>query len=146
MSVRAAGATIAAIGMAFASRADAPSAVKAQVLVALASTKGTTIDPRLAHFAEDLKRMHLAYTNFTVVGDTSLVLDLGKSGEVKLPTGKTATVEFRQVDTDGKLRMKIHSPGRGYVTYSAAIGEEFIFQAASLKTGDVYLFLNLVAP
>jgi hypothetical protein len=133
-----------AIGVAGISRANAPSAVKANVLVAEASMKGSTIDPKLEHFSKDMKRQKFAYTSFAVVAETSLDLEMGKPGEVKLPSGRLATVEFRQVDTDGKYRVKVHAQGLGYVTISRAAGKELFFQADSVHGGtDTWLILTL---
>ncbi len=145
MNLRVAGAMTVALALAVIGMADAPASIKVNVIVAEASTQGRSVDPRLAHFAHDMRKF--SYTSFVVASEASLSVDLGKSAEVKLPSGAKATVEFRQVDTDGKLRIKIHSPSRGYAIISRAPGKEIFFQADSQHGGaDTWLILTASAP
>ena len=150
MSGRVVGGTVMVIalvlGVSWLAEAASPK-IKVGVTVAAASMSGASVDTRLEHFAKDMKRQKLAYTNFAVTGESSFDLEEGKSGDITLPNGKTATVEFRQMDTDGKIRVKVHVPGRGYVTFSRAPGKELFFQADSVHGGaDTWLILVLAAP
>lgn len=150
MRGRVAGAALMVLGLAagvsWVARAASPK-IKVAATVAAASTNGNSVDARLEHFARDMKREKLAYTNYAVTGESSFELEEGKSGDIALPNGKSATVEFRQMDTDGKIRVKVHVPGRGYVTFSRAPGKELFFQADSVRGGaDTWLILVLTAP
>lgn len=142
MRLPVAGAVLGAVFVLSPARAASPAAVKVEVLIVKASDKGNAIDPRLAHFAEDLQRRKLSYSSFAVAGDATLTLAIGKPGEVKLPSGKRARLEFRQVDTDGKLRLKIEVPGHAYVTYSIGDGGEFYFEAGRHGAADLWLLLT----
>jgi hypothetical protein len=148
MNKRAASAAATGLAFLFLTGAGGPlSAVKVNVVVAQAAVNGTQIDPKLEHFARDMKHQKFSYTSFTVASEASFNVDLGKSGEVKLPSGRTVTVEFRQVDTDGKFRIKVHAPQRGYVTVSRSPGKELFFQADTQRGGpDTWLVLTLAEP
>ena len=135
---------VAAIGLSRVAIATGPTAIKVSILVAETSMKGAAVDPKLEHFSKDMKRQKFAYTSYTVAGESALDLELGKSAEVQLPRGRVATIEFRQVDSDGKLRVRVHAQDLGYITISRAPGKELFFQADSVRGGaDTWLILTL---
>ncbi len=149
MTIRVAGAAtvvlagiLAAVGLLPGGAGAAEASVKVQVVMVEASDKGAKVDPRLAHFAEDMKKRKFAYTSFEHAGEQTVSLRVGKVEKFLLPNGHVAKLEFRQVDSDGKWRLNIDVPGHGYATYSVKAGEEFIFQAGRHGSADVFLQLK----
>lgn len=98
------------LGLSATARGAAPR-VHLEVTVALASTKGSGVDPRLQKMARDFKAQNLSFTSFQVVGaPRAMDLSEGQSASVDLPTGAKAEVTFSGLERGGRAKVRVKVP------------------------------------
>jgi len=79
--------------------------VRLDVKVIYATNKTVGVDPKLKKLAREFSS--LKFTGYELKDESTLVLELGSSGRVQLPTKDWLTVRPRELVDDGKLRIDL---------------------------------------
>ena len=81
--------------------------VKTQVLVVLASTEGSVVDPALKKIEALQKAPFNSFSSMKILEKPVLRPDVGKPAELKLPNGRTMQVAVIEVLKDARYRLKV---------------------------------------
>ena len=85
--------------------ASQPVTVELRVRTAIASKKGTELDPRLNDLFGSLKEM--VYTHYQMTDDHPLSIELNAQAKVALPGGRTLVISPTASSTKGRPRVRI---------------------------------------
>ncbi len=115
--------------------------VHLEVVVALASNKGSGVDHRLEKMARDFKSQNLAFSSYQVVGGPqSMDLAEGQTASVALPKGK-ADVTFSGLERNGRAKVHVAVPGAP-AEYAIPAGGEVIVRAGSQAGGSLFVSIR----
>ena len=116
---------------------------RVDIMLALSTNEGTTVDPRLAHLASDFKQKHLAFSSFSVVQQKIFELDEGKSNTMDLPNGKRFELVLVKKEASGKLHMRLNLPGVwGSAEYDVGPGGELILDGGPHGKGELWFLVR----
>lgn len=114
-----------------------------EVLVALTSSGGSDVDPRLAQMAKDFKKKHLAFTHFEVLTQKGLDLEEGKPARIELFDGRVFEVTLVKQEPSGKLHMRLKLPGIvGTAVYEVSPKGEMILDIGVHKDGELWFIVR----
>jgi hypothetical protein len=136
----------------------APASIGAEVLVLHATNDGSGIDPKIGKLPELSKPPFSSYNSYKQLDRSSLSLEKGKSGSIKLPTGR----ELRIVYKDTMEPQKQGEPRRYIVSASiqkpdgntflpllevnAKAGEYFFVAGEQYKGGSLVVGIKVTTP
>ena len=98
--------------------ADKP-ALKIRVEVIQADRASTVVDPKLKDLVKELGPV-LNFTGFTLLKKAVIPLDVGKTGEVALPSDRLLKLEFLGFEKD-KAKLKVVIIEKGKETFSTIV-------------------------
>ena len=127
---------------------EAPKPIRVTMVVILASTTDTTINPKLKTLAEEVQKRNKKFTGFTIAATLDKSIPIGEAHTFQLPERQSAKVTVTQgKDKDGRVELKVQLPGLDEVTYTCVCDKFFPqFTEYQLKTGETILVAILAKP
>ena len=114
---------------------------KATVVVDVvkASKEAGPSDAKVEKFRAQLDRFD--YRSYKVVSTKRVTVEKGESETVDLPGGKTLTVRFKQVDKDGRVRLRLSIKGVVETSVSLSPGGSVVLGGPALPHAGGVLFV-----
>jgi hypothetical protein len=122
--------------------------VQVTVVVILASTQQTTIDPRLVDLAKEVQKRDPKLVGFKVAATESRSLPVGESFAVELVDQQELKVKVETPrDAAGRISVTIQPPGLEKITYACTCGKFFpVVTPYRTKAGEVLILAVMAKP
>jgi hypothetical protein len=116
--------------------------VHISVVSILATTKNSTVDPRVECVATEMKKVDPTFTGYSVARMTCKDVVIGSKDSFEVVDGQTVTVtaEKRCEKDSSRVCLKVEAPTLGAITYTTCCGK-FVPVVTRYKTknGDVLI-------
>jgi hypothetical protein len=122
--------------------------IRVTVVVVLASTTNTTVDPKLTDLAKKVQKRDPKLTGFRLVTSEGKSIPVGGSSGFELVDGKDLTVKVEKPkDENGRVGLTIKSPDVGSVSYTCVCDKFFpIVTPHKTKTGETLIVVVMAKP
>jgi hypothetical protein len=131
--------------------ADAPSKVRAEVMV-IHATKGAdpgSFDPRIGDVSRLKDPPFNAFNTYKLLDKQTLELEAGKNGQVKLPNGRALQVAYtgptadKRHDVSASISQADGASFLKLLRVSASVGQTFFVAGQSYQGGNLVLAITL---
>jgi hypothetical protein len=127
-------------------RGDDP--VKVTVVVVLASTENTGVDPKLVDLAKEVQKRDEKLIGFKLVSSEAKSVPVGDATMFKLVDKQELKVKVEKPkDDNGRVSLTIKPPELGEVTYACTCEKFFpVVTPYKTKTGEVLIVAVMAKP
>lgn len=129
--------------------AHAQRAVRAEVLIVLASSSGDSIDRRLRDVPALRQPPFNSYSAMEVLSSPTVELRVGAAQQVELPNGRHIRIVLREITPQGRYRLQvsINRPGQQdylpEMSVLASPGDPFFVAGQSYRDGTLVIGIRL---
>jgi len=122
--------------------------VRVTVVVVLATSANTDVDPKLAALAAQVQKRDRTLTGFRIVATEAKSIPVGDSHTFDLVDKEELKVTVtRQKDANGRISLTIKPPGLENVTYGCACDKFFpVVTPHRTKAGEVLILAVMAKP
>jgi hypothetical protein len=122
--------------------------VRVTVVVVLATTENTTIDPKLADLAKEVQKRDEKLLGFKLVSSEAKSVPVGDSVTFKLVDKQELKVKVEKPkDDNGRVGLTIKPPELGEVTYKCSCEKFFpVVTPYKTKAGEVLIVAVMAKP
>jgi hypothetical protein len=122
--------------------------VRVTVVVVLASTEKTGIDPKLVDLAKEVQKRDEKLLGFKLVSSEAKSVPVGDSTTFKLVDKQELKVKVEKPkDDNGRVGLTIKPPDLGEVTYACSCEKFFpVVTPYKTKTGEVLIIAVMAKP
>jgi hypothetical protein len=125
-----------------------PESVRVTVVIVLASTEDTGVDPRLVELAREVQKRDPKLVGFKIAATDSRSIPVGESYTFELVDKQELKVRVdRPKDGAGRVGLTIKPPGLEHISYGCACGKFFpVVTPHTTKAGEVLILAVMAKP
>ncbi|HJZ57843.1 MAG TPA: hypothetical protein VKE74_22980 [Gemmataceae bacterium] len=127
---------------------DDPGPVKVTVVVVLASTENTGVDPKLVELAREVQKRDPKLIGYTLVSSEGKSIKVGEGATFPLVDKQELKVKVeRSKDENGRVSLTIRPPELGEVTYACTCDKFFpVVTPYRTKKGETLIIAVMAKP
>ena len=132
----------------FAIGCPAEDPVRVTVVVVLASTQDTGVDPKLASLAKEVQKRDSTLIGFSLKATEAKSIPIGGTYDFELVEKQVLHVRVaKSRDADGRISLSIKPPGLEKITYHCTCGKFFpVVTPYQTLTGEVLIIAVMAKP
>jgi hypothetical protein len=122
--------------------------VRVTVVIVLATTENTTVDPKLAELAKEVQKRDPKLTGFRIAATDSRSVPVGESFTFELVDREVLKVKVdKPKDAAGRVSLTIKPPGLENITYGCTCDKFFpVVTPQTTKAGGVLIVAVMAKP
>ena len=122
--------------------------VRVTVVIVLATTENTTIDPKLKELAKEVQKRDPKLTGFKLVATECKSIAVGGSATITLTDKQELKLQVDKAkDANGRISLTLNPPGMDAVTYACACDKFFpVVTPHRTKSGEQLIIAVMAKP